>query len=436
MSNNESSGGAAKGIIGVVAFLLVGLVAILASFAVVGAILAGGMFTMLGGAAGTVASDERRECASNGSGEGAVAVSGTQEQYIRTFIGIAKTMGVPERGQIIAVMTLFQESGIKNYANNGENHRGYGIEQRWLDMARLSLAMPHDAVGNDADSVGLVQQRASAGWADGDGYTADGATDGGKLAITRLLDPRWAAQAFYGGEGATPNRGLTDIAGWEDLPLGKAAQTVQGSAFPDAYNKWEERATSLVREYSNSPAIPLLSGTGGGTGTGGSSGGSTGGSSSSSLQQPLAEGTYSISSEFGPRIDPGTGENKPHNGRDYAAPEGTPIYAIGDGIVKIVDDGGGWGQYVVIDHDIDGKLYSSLYAHQPFGAPTVTQGATVKKGDRIGSVGNTGYSFGAHLHLEIWEGGFGGFGAKRIDPASFLTGAHVVEGATCGTFGG
>src|SRR5690625_1942238 len=127
-------------------------------------------------------------------------------------------------------MVMLQESGIQNYANGGEKIRNFDSfpdpgKEFWLDAASLSLGYPHDEVGNDADSVGLFQQRASTGWADdeGGGFTAQ---QDPEAAIQRLMDPRWGAEAFFGGPGGAPNPGLLDVQGWENMPLTVAAQQV------------------------------------------------------------------------------------------------------------------------------------------------------------------------------------------------------------------
>lgn len=208
-------------------------------------------------------------CGTGGlGGDGGSPVEGTQEQYVRTMIGIAKTMNVPKRGQIIATMVMLQESTLRNYANDGQNVNGYtgfpapGTDF-WLGVAKLSMKYPHDAVGHDADSVGLFQQRASAGWADDASFQA---IDDPEAAIRRLLDPRWGSQQFFGGPGGSPNRGLLDINGWQGMSLTQAAQTVQGSAWPLAYAKWEAQATSLVDANQDAPALPLLDPAGAGAG--------------------------------------------------------------------------------------------------------------------------------------------------------------------------
>lgn len=198
-------------------------------------------------------------------------ISNTAREAIQTTIGIGKTMGVPREGWIIAVMTMMQESNLKKYANSGKNARnynGFGApgKEFWLNVAKLSLAYPHEAVGNDADSVGYYQQRPSAGW--GDTATSKARLDP-DAAVARLMDTRWGAQAFFGGPGGPSNRGLLDIDGWQSMSKGRAAQKVQISAFPDAYDKHEKKATALVDQYSDAPAIPLLDPAGEGAGSGG-----------------------------------------------------------------------------------------------------------------------------------------------------------------------
>ncbi|MET8623748.1 NlpC/P60 family protein [Kitasatospora sp. NPDC004669] len=98
---------------------------------------------------------------------------------------------MPARGQVIALATALQESGLQN--------------------------LP----GGDRDSVGLFQQRPSQGWG----------------TAAQISQPAYAAGAFY--------QALLKVPGWQDLPVAEAAQAVQGSGFPDAYAKWEPLATAL-----------------------------------------------------------------------------------------------------------------------------------------------------------------------------------------------
>lgn len=100
-----------------------------------------------------------------------------------------------------------------------------------------------------------------------------------------------------------------------------------------------------------------------------------------------------------------------HRGRDINAPKGTPIYACNDGVVIYAGWHYSWGNYVQIQHP-DG--YSTLYAH--CSALFVTQGQAVSRGTPIGAIGNTGFSFGDHLHLEVWAPGGG-----LCDPDGFTS---------------
>lgn len=118
---------------------------------------------------------------------------------------------------------------------------------------------------------------------------------------------------------------------------------------------------------------------------------------------PIGEG-FSITSHFGYRKDPFTGETKYHGGTDIGAPEGTPILAAADGDVTIANStdswGGGYGYYVKIRHN---DTYSTLYAH--CSRIAAVNGQEVKKGEIIGYVGTTGNSTGNHLHWEVYKDG-------------------------------
>lgn len=123
---------------------------------------------------------------------------------------------------------------------------------------------------------------------------------------------------------------------------------------------------------------------------------------SSWLKEPI-ESYSRISSHFNPkRRHPISGKIRPHNGVDFAAPSGTPIYAASDGVINHAGRKGGHGIYVGIDHMGDIK---TGYSHMSRLGKGVRSGMPVKKGDLIGYVGTTGYSTGAHLHYEMWVRG-------------------------------
>jgi murein DD-endopeptidase MepM/ murein hydrolase activator NlpD len=105
-----------------------------------------------------------------------------------------------------------------------------------------------------------------------------------------------------------------------------------------------------------------------------------------------------ISSGFSNRVHPISGVWKAHKGVDFAAANGTPIRASGDGVVDFAGVQGGYGNFVVLKHWAN---YTTAYAHMSRFAPGVRRGTQVKQGDVIGYVGSTGWSTGAHLHYEF-----------------------------------
>ena len=105
-----------------------------------------------------------------------------------------------------------------------------------------------------------------------------------------------------------------------------------------------------------------------------------------------------ISSGFGMRSHPISGNWKQHKGTDFAAATGTPIRAAGDGVIDFAGVQGGYGNVVVIKHWAN---YSTAYAHMSRFANGMKKGAKVSQGDVIGYVGTTGWSTGAHLHYEF-----------------------------------
>lgn len=116
-----------------------------------------------------------------------------------------------------------------------------------------------------------------------------------------------------------------------------------------------------------------------------------------------------IASGFGMRIHPIYGIAKMHNGLDFTAPQGTPIYATGDGIVTTAGVGNGTGNHVIINH---GYGYETVYMHMV--RIKAKEGQRVKRGEVIGWVGNTGASTGPHCHYEVHING------EPVDPVYFF----------------
>jgi murein DD-endopeptidase MepM/ murein hydrolase activator NlpD len=127
--------------------------------------------------------------------------------------------------------------------------------------------------------------------------------------------------------------------------------------------------------------------------------------------QPVANKDLNrIASGFGYRIDPVYKTVKLHAGLDFAAPQGTPIYATADGTVKVAGfSDGGYGNHVVINH---GYGYETVYGHMV--RIKSRGGQRVKRGEVIGYVGSTGKSTGPHCHYEVRKNG------QKLDPVYFF----------------
>lgn len=293
-----------------------------------------------------------------------VNMTQTMLEYALAIFNIGQiTNGVNRQATVIAFMTVFVESVWLMYANSN---------------VPASLSYPHDAVGSDHDSLGLFQQRPSAGWG----------------SVAELMDVGYNAQAFFGG-GAGPNAGnppgLLDISGWESMGYGAAAQAVQVSAFPERYDNWRTASEGLYDAILNAgggshlslswPFVPEPSPDGDMPPVG-------------SSDEPLAE--------YGPRDLTGSF----HEGMDFGyrnATAGASIPAAGDGTVHTNSAAFmGYGNAMIIDHGLDGNgdnIYT-LYAHrQSVAGPSV--GSPVSEGDIIGTVGSSGNVTGPHLHFEV-----------------------------------
>jgi hypothetical protein len=147
--------------------------------------------------------------ASDSSGSAGVpaGLSQTQMDNAKTIVRVGEQMNLPERAYVVAVATSMQETNLRNLANTGLPE---------------SENLPNDGTGYDHDSVGLFQQRPASGWG----------------SVDELMDPDTSARKFY--------QALEDVPGWEDMPVTVAAQTVQGSAFPDAYAQHQDEAEAVV----------------------------------------------------------------------------------------------------------------------------------------------------------------------------------------------
>ncbi len=128
--------------------------------------------------------------------DGRVDLDPEQMSHAATITAVGVRLGMPERAVVVALATAFQESKLRN--------------------------LPHLGERNDHDSLGLFQQRPSQGWGSEE----------------EILDPRYAAERFY--------RALAEVDGWQTMRVTDAAQRVQRSAFPEAYQQWSGLATVLA----------------------------------------------------------------------------------------------------------------------------------------------------------------------------------------------
>ncbi|WP_328851749.1 hypothetical protein OG994_30690 [Micromonospora globbae] len=131
-----------------------------------------------------------------------IELNDEQTANVKAIIAATKKSGMDERAAVIAIATSLQESKLENLGHLGD--------------------------ANDHDSLGLFQQRPSSGWGTPE----------------QITDPEYSTMAFL--------KGLKQVDGWQDMPLTEAAQTVQVSAYPDAYAQWEQQAADLVAQYWNS----------------------------------------------------------------------------------------------------------------------------------------------------------------------------------------
>ncbi|WP_433287586.1 hypothetical protein [Micromonospora sp. CA-244673] len=131
-----------------------------------------------------------------------IELNGEQTANAKAIIAATKKAGLPERAAVISIATSLQESKLENLGHLGD--------------------------ANDHDSLGLFQQRPTSGWGTPE----------------QITNPEYSTLAFL--------KGLKQVDGWDKMPLTDAAQTVQVSAYPDAYAQWEQQATDIVTHNWNS----------------------------------------------------------------------------------------------------------------------------------------------------------------------------------------
>jgi murein DD-endopeptidase MepM/ murein hydrolase activator NlpD len=264
------------------------------------------------------------------------------------IVNVGSDLKLPPRAWVIAVATAMQESRLNN--------------------------LGHLGAANDHDSLGLFQQRPSAGW----GTPA------------QVQDPVYASRKFY--------EKLQTVEGWEKMSLTRAAQKVQRSAYPNAYAKHEPIASQIVNVLTNGAAnaigdsLAMVCAAGG---------------------QIAASGwTIPLKSVVGSGFR--TKSRPTHQGVDLIVGKYTPIAAVNSGYVSVMKcdedrrgrrscnvDGypgkGGCGWMVEIVHATNEMTRYCHLVQRPF----VEEGDQVTAGQIIGRVGSSGNSSGPHLHFEV-----------------------------------
>jgi len=298
--------------------------------------------------------------------------------------------GVTRDGLVIALMAALTESTLRMLSNTS--------------VYPESADYPNDGDGSDHDSLGLFQMRPQSGWG----------------TVAELMDPTYQAQAFFGGR-TGPNhpspRGLLDIPGWEQMDKGEAAQAVEVSAYPERYRNYEPVTETILTTLTGTTTTASAGASAGGTTVPAAQ---TVAAESSRVVFPVPADTWVLTSEYGPRVHPISGENSFHTGTDFAAPDGTPILAVADGTVTVAEFSGGYGGLIVIEHTLNGQTVATAYGHMWETGIHVQPGDTVTAGQHIGDIGSSGNSTGPHLHFEVRTGGTDG---EHTDPAAWLN-AH------------
>ena len=221
---------------------------------------------------------------------GSITLNSAQLEIASAIIAGGSERGVPSAGLKVALMVAFQESRLRMLANSSVPE---------------SLGYDHDGVGSDHDSLNPFQQRVASGWG----------------TVAELMDLDYAISAFYGGDdgpnGGSP-RGLLDVEGWEQMSPGEAAQTVQVSRYPDAYDQWGAAAEKLLSSLGEGMEC-------------------TSGTIDGEMALPLGS-DYNMTSGYGPREVTISGASSWHAAIDlqrWPNPCGDPVFAILPGTVTL-----------------------------------------------------------------------------------------------------
>ena len=293
------------------------------------------------------------------------------------IINVGKQLKLPPRAWVIAVATAMQESNLRNLGYLGTR--------------------------NDHDSLGLFQQRPSTGWG----------------TPKQVTDPVYAATKFYGK--------LRKVKNWDSLPLTRAAQRVQISAYPGAYAKHEPIATQIVNMLADGAAnavgnsLDMVCP-------------SIGQVSASGWTSPLAASGKGLKKKDKMFVGSGfrTADRPNHQGVDLIIDTGNPVHSVASGVVSRIkcdetfsgkkdcdvpgySGKGGCGWMLEIRHA--GKIMTR-YCHL-VRRPNLQVGQKVAAGQVVALSGTSGNSSGPHLHFEVHLNNDRS-SASAVDPVQFM----------------
>lgn len=266
----------------------------------------------------------------------------------------------------VAIMNAATSLGL------GVRGQQIGVMTAMEESTLQNLTYGDNAVNPDgsiADSIGLFQQQGSWG------------------SLDERLDPSTAARLFF--------ERMATLPGWETMEPADVAHAIQVNDRADRYEAHWTEAVEVVH---------ALTGLGNCTTAAVSAGGGA------------LPATDVVTSSYGWRVDPISGERKFHRGLDFSGGCGAPIYAAANGVVTRIfeDDFGAW--IIEVDHG-DGAI--AWYVHMYTSGIHVTEGQALTAGQQIGAQGSSGYSTGCHLHFEVRVDG------QTVSPLEWLAARGV-----------